>query len=244
MPRVVTIPADTDLLCEGCGYVLTGLPAEAGSRCPECGKPTAESAPDLRSPPVWEQPGPSLLRPFLDTTAAVWLRPTSFFRTMTTRGPARRSSQFAQIHWLLATALFALAAWVHFGWLGFFAFEPGSVTARLVVPLVAVVTYGFLIGMTRLAAMLTTWEASYRGIRLPLPVVLRAMHYHAAHYAPVALLATATVLGYHWLLRSGHVTPLSAEMYLYVLSGEVVLAAVYLFKTYWIGMRNLMYGNT
>jgi hypothetical protein len=32
-------------------------------------------------------------------------------------------------------------------------------------------------------------------------------------------------------------------IYLYVLCGEVVLGAFYLFKTYWIGMRNIMYAN-
>ena len=31
--------------------------------------------------------------------------------------------------------------------------------------------------------------------------------------------------------------------YLYVICAEVILAAVYLFKTYWIGMRNMMYAN-
>jgi hypothetical protein len=31
--------------------------------------------------------------------------------------------------------------------------------------------------------------------------------------------------------------------YLYTLSGEVILAAIYLFWTYWIAMRNIMYAN-
>ena len=31
--------------------------------------------------------------------------------------------------------------------------------------------------------------------------------------------------------------------YLYVLAGEVVVTAIYLFQTYWIGMRNMMYAN-
>ncbi len=35
-------PAESDLLCEFCGYILNGLQATQGN-CPECGKPTADS---------------------------------------------------------------------------------------------------------------------------------------------------------------------------------------------------------
>ena len=31
--------------------------------------------------------------------------------------------------------------------------------------------------------------------------------------------------------------------YLYVLGAEVIVAAAYLFHTYWIAMRNMMYAN-
>src|SRR5689334_19352931 len=114
MTRVATIPAEGDQLCEGCGYVLNGLPA--GSRCPECGKPADESSPALRHPPAWELPerpgGP--LAAFLRTTAELLLRPTRFFRTLTpavqtARGA--RSVNFARIHWAIAGVLLGSAAW-------------------------------------------------------------------------------------------------------------------------------------
>ena len=35
----------------------------------------------------------------------------------------------------------------------------------------------------------------------------------------------------------------STTTYLYALCGEVVVGALYLFRTYWIGMRNMMYAN-
>jgi hypothetical protein len=69
------------------------------------------------------------------------------------------------------------------------------------------------------------------------------MHYHAAHYLPVALVAFATVAGYRLALLRGWASAESGVTYLYVLSAEVVLAAIYLFKTYWTAMRNLMYAN-
>jgi hypothetical protein len=105
-------------------------------------------------------------------------------------------------------------------------------------------SYVSLTGITYLAARLTTWEATFRGLRLPLAVVLRAMDYHAAHYLPVAMVAAATVLGYAaWLWKRPNIAGLYGIMYLYVLCGEVVVCALYLFRTYWAAMRNLMYAN-
>jgi hypothetical protein len=41
------------LLCESCGYPLTGLPVEG--RCPECGEPVADSLPQRRVGSPWQQ---------------------------------------------------------------------------------------------------------------------------------------------------------------------------------------------
>jgi hypothetical protein len=94
-----------------------------------------------------------------------------------------------------------------------------------------------------LAARLTAWEAAYRGYRLPHGVVLRALYYHAAHFLPVALVALITCGGYNLIQRSGDLQMTTGSTYVYVLCGEVIVAAGYLFNTYWIGMRNLMYAN-
>jgi hypothetical protein len=244
MGRVVTIPGPADLLCEGCGYVLNGLPDDA--RCPECGKPATESAATLRQSPAWERPdGRNRLLTFLDTTGAVLFRPRRFFRGLPPQAESAAARRFAQIHYALASVLLGTAALAHFNWFltlgGGRAFHPAGQVPLLVLCWAA--AYAFLRITTRLAAGLTSWEAAYRGYRLPLPVVRRGLHYHSAHYLPVALAAAATVLGYQLMLRTMAVGPDSPATYLYVLSGEVVFFAVYLFKTYWTAMRNLMYAN-
>ena len=255
MPQAAAIiPADSDVLCEGCGYVLSGLPTGPGSetRCPECGKPAAESAATLRQPPAWERAGEGrgAFARFIDTTAAVLLRPRQFFRTLNTRPrpeAAGASFRFAQIHWLLSSLLLGIAAAGHFSWYLYLGGGPAGTsqtrTQLLLAAGAVLASYAFLLLLTRLAARLTTWEAAYRGLRLPLSVVNRGLHYHAPHYLPVALATAVTVVGYQALLSQQLISGLYGVTYLLVLCAEVVMAAFYLFKTYWIAMRNMMYAN-
>ena len=250
MARVApTVPDEAALLCEGCGYVLSGLPAD--SRCPECGRPIVESTGEkVRQRPPWERDdGPALAR-FLHTTGDVLFSPTRFYRTFATREPARASRWFGRVHLGLSSLLFGIAAGEHFLWMVRMSAsravvrltrEPWVHAATAVV--LGVLAYAFIYWTTRLAAWLTHWEATYRGLRLPLAVVKRGLDYHTVHYVPVALLAAMTVVWYQLMLSRGVVGALSAQTYLYVLSGEIVVSAVYLFQTYWIGMRNMMYAN-
>lgn len=227
--------------------MLNGLPED--SRCPECGKPAAESAATLRQSPAWEASDRGRLRAFWRTTADCIFRPTRFFRSLSVRPANAASRRFARIHWLAAAVLFGTAGWFHANGFGGLGISFNSATADTVVswlawPVLIIVTYLFLFGLNSLAARLTTFEATHRGLRLPRPVVLRAMHYHAAHYLPVGLLAAASVIGFRILLATAPSWAGRHEIiYLYVICGEVVVAAVYLFKTYWIAMRNLMYAN-
>ena len=240
MPGGATIPAEGDLLCEGCGYVLSGLPTGDDARCPECGKPVAESDPALRVPAAWE--ARRGYGSFVSTSFHVLFRPTHFYRTLATRRPTGAARQFAAAHWWIAALLLAVAARTH--WRSFISLRvlrfPYSV---IEIGALAVLTFAFLAATTKFAGWLTHWEASYRGIRLPKVVVERGMYYHAVHYLPVALAAAATVVGYRRLLDRGVFDATTTTKYLYVLCAEVVLAAVYLFKTYWVGMRNMMYAN-
>src|SRR6266508_2135759 len=104
-----SIPDESALLCESCGYTLSGLPDS--SACPECGMPIAESSPLLRYPSEWEQkPG---IVSFVRTSWEVLFRPKRFFRSLATRGSLNLPRRFAWIHWAIAAGVFMACGVVH-----------------------------------------------------------------------------------------------------------------------------------
>ena len=243
----VIVPAETSVLCEGCGYTLDGLPP--GGACPECGLPiNASTGADGRALPAWEDSaaaGRDTFGRFLRTTAHSVFRPGDFYRTLATRRDNRAALAFARVHWWLSSILFAGALAIHARWYQLYLLGPRFPGGPwLLFALAVPATYLFLWGTTRIAARLTAWEAAYRGLRMPLPVVLRGMYYHAAHYLPVAVVAFATVVTYWYMVRfNPRAFEGQATRYLFVLCLEVFVAAGYLFKTYWTGMKNMMYAN-
>jgi hypothetical protein len=243
MTRIATnVPAESDLLCEHCGYTLNGLPPDG--RCPECGTPMADSIGPGRTPPVWETAESHKLAAWIATTRAVIFHPTHFYRTLTTRGNVQTARTFAQVHWGFASILFGLTAGIHLNAMDELPIIYHDASRAWLADLALVMIIFFaLSGVTRLAARLTNWEATYRGLRLTTPVVLRGMYYHAAHYLPVALLGFLTVLTYRWLRLHGEIDGRYDITYLYVIAAEVIVGAIYLFQTYWIAMRNMMYAN-
>src|SRR4051794_39289497 len=115
MSRVASIvPAESDILCEGCGYTLNGLPDDG--RCPECGKPVAESVGARRTAPAWEQQTSNRFNAFMATSLAVMLQTTLFYRTLATRLDIRPAKKFAQLHWMIASLMFGFTAYVHSFW--------------------------------------------------------------------------------------------------------------------------------
>lgn len=240
------VPEEHLWLCEGCGYIVSGLPE--GARCPECGKPVIDSIdPALRGLPAWEVRHNPLT--FVSTSVKVLVAPSHFYRHLQTRHFTWWSIAFAWIWLAICTTLFALAGLCHMVWL---ELRPG---AGPVVPHWVLWVYGALkvfafpavffamVLLTRLAARLTAWEAAYRGLRLPLPVVRRGLDYHAVHLLPVASLAVAIVYGYFLLLNHRLLTRAADIVYIWTLCGAVIASAAYLFFTYWAAMRNMLFAN-
>lgn len=248
MPSRSPPPAESDLLCESCGYILNGLDASTmrDAVCPECGTPIADSVEPgrRRVSPIEEWWTP---RAFWQTTWRAIAAKKRFYRSVITRVDTPAVARFGRIHRTLAGAIFALAAAFHAAWL---AEQWGVVwtwRALAALALVAVVFVAIslpLLGwLTRLAVFLTATESRFWGMRLPSRVVTRAMNFHAANYLPIALATLAVTAGFRFGLFTGAIPPEWGEKYLWILCGLVVASAFWLFESYVIAMRRIRLAN-
>lgn len=233
------VPAESALLCSKCGYTLDGLPSDG--RCPECGTAISETTGVRRVPPAWETVGG--LKGWLFTTLGLLRRPIGYWASFQSRptdaAQYRRAQRFAAWHAALAGLLFAVAITYHARLIGI-RFGNG-IWLPLLAFVVVIVT---ALGGKWLASHLTAFESRQRGLRLPQPVVWRVLAYQSAALLPFALLAAATVGGARLLVEYQPIVfAKNLHVYIGILAAEAIVGGAYLFWTYWMAMRGVMYAN-
>ncbi len=237
MPREIA-PELTDVLCEACGYRLNGLP-DAGN-CPECGKPVAESTiSSPRRPPVWETDA----RHRAATVFHALLSPKRFFSTLNLHGDTARSRRFAILFLGIATLMNTKTILYHYASTTLLTISPPWLPPVWFAPALPVLIGLFWWANLELVVYLSAAEGKYWGLRLPRPIVRRTLQYWTVHAAAASIVISFIPLAYLLLLVSSDQAGLYFAGYLYTLSGAVVIAAFYLFRTYWVAMRAIMYGN-
>lgn len=244
-------PAEGDLLCESCGYLLNGLEARPDAHCPECGEPLATSL-----DPAARKPAPIELgwtrQSFWRTTASVLFRKRKFFReTLARTGNTPPVHRFGRVHRVISGALFGLAAGAHLAYMAdsyLWTTQPRwSLVDFLVLGVatfvLAVVSIVLLYQVTKLAIWMTEKESKWWGMRLPRAMLVRAMNFHAANYLPVGLVAVVITVGFRILLELRLITLGDAVPYLMLLSVAVVVSAFWLFESFVIAMRRIRLAN-
>ncbi len=244
MSRVA--PSIDDLLCEGCGYNLAGLPPDGA--CPECGRSVRSSAIDNgRHATPYE-----IDRNYRATLFRWIIAPTRSARGISV-GTHPRENRFAWRTLILVACFAWPGVMLHLR----FVFTSISPLWRIPDGLSGWLTFagiGMLIPMLggflmspgvgiRLIAWLTSLEGAYWGYRLPAARVRRVLCYLTSQFVPWAGLASCLIMLYMLLRTQGHLPDHPPHWYLYGLSAFVVIASVAIFATYVRAMGAIRYAN-
>ena len=238
-------PVGTAPRCEGCGYLLTGLPA--AGHCPECGRTFARGVSGRRPAPFEVRPTFGVLA---RTAAAVLFRPGRFFGALSARPVGSRAAWFARCHRFVAAAFLAVAVsghllvhtdfklWlrnamtpaggvpsydqftINLGFTRVYWIDEPTLFGLLLAPL-ALAFYAAIALLTRAAARVTPRLTGPGEVPAARAVVVRALRFHTVHWAVVAFAAAVTVGG-PWSLA---LTPLAAAFYLPVAGVTAFIAS-------------------
>ncbi len=129
-------PRERPPMCEACGYNLSHLPPDRA--CPECGTPMVQSlGPNSRRCNAWEvRRG---IGSFFSCSAAVVLRPRSFFRRMRAWDHLDRARGFLAVHAVLSGCIAGgTLAWIRLATVG------ALLQHELELPLMISLVYGVL----------------------------------------------------------------------------------------------------
>jgi hypothetical protein len=231
------------LLCEACGYILTGLPAEG--KCPECGRAIAESLPARRIGSPWQQrPG---LAAWWRTSLTLLSSPRERFETL--RVDRRRSRLLLFVNLAHAAVLFVAPMPL------IFVVSPPTLPASartLTVPEV-----GFAVVMWGMAVFLVLWlltEVEALGVRIwgrrvRARVTASVSSVVCAHASIGWVVGSAGwLITYTLLLLMQEPASTSLPRWLRVAAGSLpilaVLAGLVIFETLvYIGIRRCRFAN-
>lgn len=235
-------------LCEHCGYNLTGRAAT--DRCPECGRPVADSlSAERRRGCAWERAGGGRWGAWLATFGEVLLRAAAFYGSLRVREPLLLAKIFSRL--VLLTIGVGAAVWMIVA----SVMAPGQ-QVNAITPLLAI---GFglwtalvcwMLHRTLSAAVATLWLA--RGWLGDGGVAVRVSAYESVFIWCLCtwwgLLATSFILEGAWISswlfgRVVLVTPLRIPLEIIVLGlGTIVLLCVWLFR-YLGALRRVRWAN-
>jgi hypothetical protein len=248
------------LLCERCGYVVEGLPAEGA--CPECGKPIEESLPERRVGTPWQQSrsGANLAR----TWRMSLFHP---IRTLSVLAESPVSDTRLRRWTTLASALLLSFSWWQYGAISVVREEPLSLLVLIALVLIcAVALWPILLGLTQVETWGLGVIAKTRGFRVPINA-RRAITAHGCVgwlFAGVILCCVMVGLDVlHALLTKPYVeydpsrphfdnfealygrrTPLWLDWLTIATRVICLLAGFLFFETFaWLGLRRLKYAN-
>jgi rRNA maturation protein Nop10 len=186
-------PKSPDLLCESCGYTLSGLPADGA--CPECGRAIASSAPSARPGSPWQTARTG--RSWVRTNYLMLRRPGAVFDRL--RVDRKHALPLLMVNLLLAGALLAAP------WVGTLIGDPArnSRTAEWVwriVPmarsqLVGTVGVGLaLLGLTAIEALGVRFFGRRRGWRITPDIAWQVCAHASVGWVVAAVLTLLSLI--------------------------------------------------
>ncbi len=234
VPLELAVAEPTDeftLLCESCGYPLTGL-ATAG-RCPECGQPIAESVPERRPGSAWQRQ-PSL-RSWLATNADAIRRPVVSFRAM--RVETERSGLLFVVNITAASLVVALG--VSYGlfwddWLsGCFAALLVAFVVWIVLAVLTLIEYGGV----QFFGSRSRWRVT--------PSVAWSVCAHSTVGWLVGAIGGGLAFAlWTWRINLDRLLPLAIEFALLILIAAGPMSGLIIFETLvYIGIRRCRFAN-
>jgi hypothetical protein len=241
-----TAPSIDDLLCEGCGYNLAGLPS--GGACPECGRSVRSSVIDngRRGTPY------EIDRKYRTTLIQWIIAPTRSARAISV-DPHPSETRYAWVTLMLAACLAWPGVMLHlrfvhtliapilppsYGFAGIIVF---AVVLQL-IPFLGAFLMSPGVGI-RLIAYLTSLEGAYWGYRLPALRVRRVLCYLTSQFVPWSGLASGLIILYMLLRTQGFLPEHPPHWYLYGLCVFVVIASGAIFFSYVLAMGAIRYAN-